>query len=521
MGHFRLTSQRGDSSKRAQGGRTMRGDPIEAEIKLLADGDAAAALARHPAFAHTQSDERRERTTYFDTDDLSLRERGLSLRIRKSRDGFVQTLKRASKNGTSVGQRDEWEWPVHSEHVAIKPLDEIATRTGVHADAYAHVRPIFVTDIERRAFALTLDDGAEVEAVVDEGAVLADGREEWLSEVEIELKKGSMASAYRLALELSRTNGWRIGGENKVDRGYRLLLGRPARVEKSRAAPIPDGASVQEALAILTVAALDSFVTDSAAAEAGDGEAVHQMRVALRRLRTVFVLFGPLLEDDAKARFNMSIRKIGGVLGAARDWDVSALEIMDDAARDGVSEELLAPLRVKAAGKREAAHAAVARLLKGTQPTQLVLALEVWIAGGEWRREGADDTRSTRKALPHLLDRLLRKVRKRAEGMAERSTAELHPLRKSVKKLRFSAEACTALYGARKTGMWVKRCKKLQKILGGINDASMVAAMLDEFATADDLREALYAWRDARIAKARDKLVPAWHALEEEKPFWR
>ena len=497
-------------------------NPLETEVKLVADPDALAGVLRRVPFAHAKSRSRVEHTTYFDTSEHSLRKRGLSLRLRRSGDAIVQTLKRVGGTVSIVGQREEWEWTVAGEEIALAPLTAVANRTGAPANLYENVRPIFATEIDRRAFVLTLDGGAtKVEAVIDEGVVVADGRREPVCEVELEVKQGTVGPVFELALALVRDNGLRIGAESKADRGYRLLGADIAtRTEEARSATIAKNARVGEALSTLSATALNAFVTDMPAARSGNVEAVHQMRVALRRVRSILVLFGPCLEPEATRGFTAAIRKMGADLGNARDWDVFAQSILDQAACDGVDEELLLPLRFETEKRREEAHAKVVRLIDGPRPTRMVLGLEGWLANGHWRGDGVKDD-YVAKVLPDLLDRLSHKVKKRGKGLTKLSAPELHPLRKSVKKLRYAAEACTAIYGSKPVSRWVDGCKKLQALLGDINDATMAIRLLDALDSSEAARKAMRDWRDARIHKIRRKLARAWRKLEEQNRFWR
>jgi inorganic triphosphatase YgiF len=499
----------------------MSSSAMETEIKLLADMASLRRLKIHPAFAHAKSCLRHEHTTYFDTDDLALNNCGFSLRIRKSGKRAVQTLKRTQAGASVLGQREEWEWPLTSNTLDLQPLEEFAGHTSAMDREFARARPKFVTDIDRCSYVLELAGGSRIEAVIDRGTVATDSRQEDVSELELEIKDGPLAPLYRLALELSQQIGLRVGAESKATRGYRLLLGKGPHAEKSDSVQIPKSAGLQDALSVTSSAALNQFIANMPAAHDGDVEGVHQMRVALRRLRTVFVVFGPYLEPNAKERFNAAIGKMGTTLGAARDWDVFVLEILRDLTCDGVSEDLLSDLRTRAASCREGAHAAVKRLLDSVRPTRLVLGLEDWIASGQWRADpNADAGAPVCDALPDLLRRLLRKVKKRGRHLPQLSTGELHPLRKSIKKLRYAAESCGELYDSKDVQAYAKHCKKLQTLLGDINDAGLAVHLIEEVEPSPMVRSAVVEWRDARRARSHDELVAAWHKLKDAKPFW-
>lgn len=251
------------------------------------------------------------------------------------------------------------------------------------------------------------------------------------------------------------------------------------------------------------------------------------MRVGLRRLRTVFVLFDPCLERQTKARFNRAIRKLGLILGTARDWDVFVLETLGEAKRPGVAKEGLSVLLRAAERRRVLAHAKVRRILDDVTLTRLAHGLETWFANEKWCAGPAEHALlPVVELLPDLLERLARKVHRRGRNLARLSPENLHRLRKSIKKLRYSAESCGRIYKRDRVRRAVKCCKKLQSLLGAVNNSVVAARLVKEIAPTPpaDLKpdvDALLKWNEARRKTARAKLVTAWREFKAEKPFWR
>lgn len=125
-----------------------------------------------------------------------------------------------------------------------------------------------------------------------------------------------------------------------------------------------------------------------------------------------------------------------------------------------------------------------------------------------------------------LLDRVANKVDKRGQCVgSDVSAAELHPLRKSLKKLRYSLEFLSSLYPRKTTKQYLRRLEKLQKTLGVINDAAMGLRLAEELTKERiDLTVAVAAL--ARTQKetncgARQKLVKEWAAYCRQERFWR
>ena len=87
-----------------------------------------------------------------------------------------------------------------------------------------------------------------------------------------------------------------------------------------------------EALRVIIGETLGHLLTNQPAALAGDPEGVHQVRIAIRRIRSALRLFSPHLEAHARRLFEGELRRAGRTIGEARDWDVFCDEILPQVA---------------------------------------------------------------------------------------------------------------------------------------------------------------------------------------------
>src|SRR5271163_4814894 len=263
--------------------------PIETEIKLRAPPDAIDALERHPALACAAAEERREVTTYFDTPKLDLARRHRSLRIRQSGGRRIQTAKAARGDGVAA-QRSEWERPIEADTPDLSLLADTPIGAALRGWAASELRPVFVTDIHRTARLLRVDGETAVEAALDRGTISAAGRSEPVSELELELKQGNPGALYRLAIELTSAAPLTLEPASKAERGLRLGSGeRPAPAKAPELSFARDITAV-EAFGKIVRSTLGHMVANMLAARIGDPEGVHQLRVAIRRLRAALVL---------------------------------------------------------------------------------------------------------------------------------------------------------------------------------------------------------------------------------------
>ncbi|NHO31533.1 CYTH and CHAD domain-containing protein [Acetobacter fallax] len=497
--------------------------PQEIELKLVFPPDARALIDRHPVFQGASVSEQHLVTTYYDTSDLILHRTGFSLRVRQHGRKRMQTLKSGSIDGGVAARRHEWEWPVRSSQPDLALLAKTPA-AALEPVLAGNVKPVVVTDI-RRTVLLLKHDEALVEVAIDEGVVRAAGKTLPIREIELELKDGPILPLCRLALRLQAALPLRIGVESKAERGYRMLRGEgPVAVEASIPA-LPRRVMTGDGFRMIIRAGLEGLIRNQPAAEAGDVEGIHQMRVAIRKLRSALQLFEPYLEAHTIGPFEDELQRLGRVLGEARDRDVFCMETLPAVFSTPDSNDWRLLLDRVATESRDAAHQAVQRELAGPALTALALGLMAW---AEDRPLSADeDVALTLLAAiaPAPLDRFFRKVNRRGRRIDPASPETLHDLRKSLKKLRYGADYFASLFPGRRVRPYLKRCKILQRALGEINDAAVALTLADEFSDSHvDLAPACGAvarWSDRKTRKALRKFPQSWKDFQDVTPFWR
>ena len=286
--------------------------------------------------------------------------------------------------------------------------------------------------------------------------------------------------------------------------------------------------SAATAFAQILHAGIAHLHSNRPAALSGDAEGVHQMRVAVRRLRAALALFGPHLEPHAAGRFQSELRRTGQVLGEARDWDVFCLDLLPSLEKDAQAAPWCELLKRPAAEQRRAAHERLAQEVRGPGFAALVRGLEAWAAQARAEPDLLGDkdlARPLKRSAPEMLDRLARKARRRGRHLGRRADAERHALRKALKKLRYGIDFVGSLYPHARRKRYLRRCKHLQELLGTVNDAAtatVLAGRLSAGAHAD-LAPASGAVAQ-RFAQERDKAVrdlgKAWDDFRDEPRFW-
>jgi triphosphatase len=307
--------------------------------------------------------------------------------------------------------------------------------------------------------------GAHIELALDEGDVVAGDARAPLAELEFELLSGPLPALLDLAARWAQRFGLRPDPATKSERAQWLLQGLPMRPVARGETPQPAAdLPLGTAGATLVAAALAHALPNAAAITEGrhGPDHLHQLRVGLRRLRSVLRAFGP-----ADPRRDAALATLFAALGSRRDADVLAATLAPAAAAAGAAG-LIWPVvePVGAAGADDAlidAASSPERALSAPGTTRLwllLLALAV---------PGPDPTPWGPTALA-VLRRWHRRARRAAAAWATLDEARRHALRRRLKRVRYLMEFSAALLPAKAAKAEAVALRRLQDSLGRWND---------------------------------------------------
>ena len=515
--------------------------PIEQELKLALTPDAVAHLRRHPLInAHktARAVSRQLRTVYFDTPDHRLLQHQYSLRIRHTGQRRIQTIKGGGVPAGGLHSRPEWEFDIAGERPDLSRIaDQDLGRELLALDIGNSLVPVFTTDIKRTVWPLQFDDGCKIELAIDIGQLTSGHRRLPVCEVELELKAGPPSRLFDLAARLHADIPLRLETLTKSGRGYALARGdRPAPVMSVPIQMRPE-ISVENAFKAVARTCLDQLTSNEACALLGeDAEGIHQMRVGLRRLRSAFNLFRPVLPLERHG-FENELRWFGQELGPARDWDVFIQQTLAPMRDQLVNEHSLDRFAEVAEQCRQEAYAKVAEVIRSPRYTDIKLRLGGWLARDDWHQElNGEQAQSLYEPIYGfanvVLQRRHRKLRKLGKQRASLSIADLHALRIRAKKIRYAADFFRDLYSRKSVRQYSAALAQMQDMLGTVNDSAtgeeIVAAAIersrDPDGRADPQEEragALIAgWFAARMGDHMGRFADAWDDFAKLKQFW-
>ncbi|MCX7891653.1 MAG: CHAD domain-containing protein [Burkholderiales bacterium] len=508
---------------------------METELKLHIAPRDGRRLLRHPAVvALKRGRARRQRfvATYFDTPALELSRAGVAFRVRQEGARWVQTVKAGNVGAGGLHRREEFEWPLPADRpdfalVETTPLAKLFAKPGLQA----RLAPVFVTDFVRTAATLAFADGAVAELAVDAGEIRAGSQREPISEAEIELKSGSAANAFTLALAVCDDLPVRLGLASKAERGYALAAGAAPRPRKAAPVALERELPAGQALARIAWAAIAQMQANEGGTVRGeDPEYLHQLRVGLRRLRSILALARAPLAASIHASLLEDLRALQRALNPARDWDVFATETLPPIVAAFPEVSGLKGIRVRAGQLRRAHDRAAAEVVAAPDFQKLLLRLGLALTDGTL--EARDATTAwlggpARAYAAQILEARYRKVRKRGKRLATATPQERHATRIAAKKLRYAAEFFAPLFAEKRARRFAGALAELQDVLGALNDAAVTARLLDELATAGrtppDTAAAgiVRGWVGGAAHHGAGELEARWRGFRKQAPFWR
>jgi triphosphatase len=470
-------------------------------------------------------------STYYDTPDLALWHQGLTLRVREQEGRFVQTVKRGDLTGIDLLTRGEWE-----DQLAENRPDPNAPHSGKQLPEGVDdaLRPLFATDVTRTTVEIEPAPSTRIEAAIDEGEIRADGgdRTAPISEIELELKSGDVAALYDVAMRLFEAAPVHIETRSKSERGYELSESSqtaPSAVH-AKSVALDRQMTVEAALQQIGRSCLAHLLQNEPAALARQPEGVHQMRVAVRRLRSAIAALKDLLPAEERRWISGELSWLVDALAGARNLDAFATDLLHPAKAELAHKPGLEELAAALEGMRRTAYGRVEEAILSERHAVGMLRVSHWFEVRGWRGEARTPpmmlTVPIGELAPSLLDRRWRQLRRRAKGFRRQTSRQRHKLRIAAKKLRYTVELFESLFDAAVVQGFVKRLKRLQDDLGYANDVRVARDIVRELsreapeAAVADAGARLLDYHDQAKSRGERKLRKRLDRLKQADRFW-
>ena len=419
------------------------------------------------------------RATYWDTADLRLARNGVTLRHRTGEDGPPWQLK-LPVTGRGEGVREELAERGRPEEVpaALRSLVTGWART-------APLAPVATLRTSRAVHRVVDGDGKELAELVDDTVSVVEGRRVVARFRELEVERRAADDGVMTWLRDRLVDAGAVEGEftPKVVRALGPMAAHgtdlPSPERPGRKAP------AGEVVAASLADGVRRLITHDAPVRRGAHDAVHQMRVACRRLRSDLRTYGPLVDAEWAQGLRDELSWLADVLGAARD-----LEVLRERIRDAAESDPLAPvdpgavarIDVLLAGREDVALAAVAEALD--QPRYAAL-LERVVEAARHPALTPLASEPVEEALTPLVSAAWEKLASKAAKLTPtKADHTWHKVRILAKRARYAAEAAAPAIGkpAKRTG---EAAASVQDLLGRHQDAVVATDALLEIAEAN------------------------------------
>ncbi len=505
--------------------------PQEVEVKFATDAAGlAAALASPLLRAEGPSPARKLISIYFDTPDWDLKKRKMALRVRRSGRGApVMTLKWPLLSGGDVFARGEIEVRASKLEPDLALLDPDVAEGLRQIIGDAPLEAKYETRISRVARLITRGT-TKIEVAFDDGIIKAGENELPLREVELELKAGQAQELYDFAATLAEALPLRLDLVSKAERASHFCLGSEPKPVKAKPAALPADANLDEATARIIVGAIDHYLANWASLRCGDDpESIHQMRVALRRLRAALGMLKRAIPCPEFEAFREEAKALATALGPARDSD-ALRELIEDGPMGHFGDRKdFAPLLAALESRRAAAYVESRALIESARPSLFVLRLSAFVARRGWRNAltGAELTVLTEPVTvfaAEALERLHKRVLKRGKKLMTLPDEQRHQVRIALKNLRYAGEFFASCFAdQRDPAPFLRAAANLQGLLGAHNDAASADHFLSLPHAPDAARAAgiVSGWYARNAIIADEGLAQDWRRFKKMRAFWR
>jgi triphosphatase len=488
----------------------------EVELKFRLDPQTCQSFGSLEELRNIEPQEQRFHTTYFDEAHNRLRDSGFELRIRSDGARRMQTL----KSGAGA-QRGEWESEISQETPQLGEIGETPAATLLkNVD---RLRPVFSLAINRLVWRLDRH-GASIEVALDRGVIKADGRSRPIREAELELKSGPVSVLFDFAHEIGERLETPLSFVNKGYRGFRLAQDRDESPEHEIDLHLDRDISAQDAFRTIINACLRQFsVNEELLRDRLRSEAVHQARIAVRRMRAAFSMYKEVVTGVEADFLRRELKWLSDLLGDARDKDVFLSGRLSEIELEHPGVPGFADVRARVEEMYRAAGDRLEEALHSQRFRDLLLSLVRFVHDDE-KGNDAMGGRFMEFAASELRRRLdaVAKKKKVARG---HDALKRHRLRIKAKKLRYMSEFFVPVAKDEKLlAKTSEDLKELQDLLGALNDSIAAERLLGGIACQSQnpaviFAAALTGGLQAPSPRLRERAIKIHARLRGREPF--
>lgn len=301
------------------------------------------------------------------------------------------------------------------------------------------------------------------------------------------------------------------------------VLERIEKLEASAATIAPEDTITESGRKIL-LAEFTKMLKHEAGSRTGeDVEDVHDMRVATRRMRSLFRLLKPFFKSKDIRPFSRELREIAWALGDVRDLDVMIDDLREyQQGQEEAAQTELAEIIALLDRRRAEARGVLVSIFDSKTYRRFLKGYSTFVTtpGKAWKSDdGAVVPHQTRHVLPGLIHERLAAVRAYESVLEDVDDVTLHALRIEFKRLRYTLSLFESVLGSQ-IDDFIDEIRAVQDALGHLNDVHAARSLLDTTLEGDELPEAALVYfnhLEARAAAHRAQFAEAWERFNTRK----
>ena len=478
------------------------------DFELAADAESVAGLGRLKALSLCRDGKPRSQTVkivWHDSPEHALLAGGLSLAEQRG----LWRLERIMPGG------DTW-LPAQPPPVVADPPDLTALP--------APLAPLAALDGRRTTSVHRFGDDS-VTLTIEKGTLRAVTAERPVARIHL---TGDDTAVHAAAVLIAEVIPAAVPVHSVAAEAIALATGRPPPPRHHGAPTLPGSlpdvpAALAHIIGHLTDVILATAPLTATLDEAG-AEAVHQMRVAVRRARSAISIFRTAVQPGALDTINDRLRALGRQLGPSRDWDVFADETIPAIRQALAGDQRLQRLATAASRRRRDHRSALTAYLNSAEFRTLGIELAWFTAAGSWRAPLVENPPSLAGFSAMVLQHRWKKLVSSGKHMEDLDIAALHGVRLRAKRTRYAAEMFATLYHGKTAHRFIRRLSVLQQRLGVLNDGAVAMHLLEELGGASG-RHAyatglVAGFMAARAGKIRPRIIVAFERFRKQSAYW-
>ncbi len=487
---------------------------LDMEIKFLLPADSAAQLLATNLIKSALSGNVTtafEKSIYFDTPRYMLRKNGCSLMIRHAGDRIEQTLKTETSFGGGALRRTEISRTLKDSSLDDRLVQEALKQLSIVESARWQFIPLIWTEIKRTKMRLR-HRSTSIELVYNSGYVTCarhGRRMGQISEIEAKLISGPAEGMFDFLARLNEKTSWIQFVTSGAERWFAAISSTHAlKPVKHKPLVIPADMNTCELLQVSMANALNHFFSNSPQILKAKPEAIHQTRVAIRRMRAFLRAFKGQIDYMDRKALNGELRWLQTKLGECRDWHVLRADTLPK--MKGLSPEMRVELDELCQRMHRKQLAQALQTYSSRRAQRLILHLQSWLA-----RQPKTGGPSISKQRQSTLKANMKRLGKLGTLTPSRSVTEVHAMRIMVKKIRYTVEIFPGAEDE-ETRLALQSLEKVQDALGDLNDACKALNLISVAVNEDlspDLHVAVRKWVNKRILACIHRAQPHYKKL--------